>query len=807
MNKFIIFLIVGLYAFAIDVQAQKVFMNGDVYSTDPINPEAFNENLFQEVMLYKVNYYMDSLGLEGFEAHDFFIDPATQHALYMAETQDASLDGKGAFKTVRTRLIAAGGSGVGAELVARITIRVSNEFITYESLADQVLDRWKTGKFANDLFSQKYFFAGISAKIDETGKKIFVSMYIGNYASLGSNYYADGGILVPVTTKKYGLKPSNEKLCKKATGKMPDLVDLQSGLSINDNGEIVFKYNDLKRFKRFIKGKKDALAVDVIQKEQYNNCNGENVADFSRPNIGFMTKRIWSKKLYKNNLAEAEGAGKKTKVTKLEVILGELPLELRPEDVELNLMIIKNKSVCANIPQSYVDKKIYDFVPKIGLLPDTVLPAGVPEYLPTETSAQLNFRIPFEQGKYTYNPEDMVPVIAALNEPDFIIDKIFISAFSSLEGTNNENTILQKKRAESIVKALEENQNASIIDSIVTAPNLKDLQADAKGTIYDEVCTMNLEEAIAYVNAHRKEMEFLLENHRYADVTMWITYDIAGEKEQRYVIDQFNKAVEANKLDYALSIQKYIMKQVINGHYSDKAVSDMRIPQGKEYVGLNMNKIWLTQYVFMDVLDEDYLTKIDDLNKLDNNNIYVEFNDILCEIVVTDLNDSKSTDILQTRIDGIYNTPIKTDLVDLLNIELQYQIMDIVKDSLGFDHPTVVKSMNKIKEIIKFNELTWENSLKLASVFINHADYEYAIRLLEPYIFDEHVPFVFLTTYVTVCSKVENKVHSNSFYYALERIKQQDKNFFCGLFSPDKLSLQTFVNTKVKNLYCETCNK
>ncbi|HNQ68111.1 MAG TPA: hypothetical protein PKN32_07025 [Bacteroidales bacterium] len=807
MKRFIIFLLFGLIALSINVNAQKVFMNGGVYSTDPINPEAFNENLFQEVLLFKVNSFMDSLGLEGFEAHDFFIDPAVQHALIMADNQDASLEGKGAYKTVKSRLIAAGGSGVGAEVVARITIRVSNEFITYESLANQVLDRWKTGKYANDLLSQKYFFAGISAKIDETGKKVFVSMYIGNYASLGSSYYADGGILVPVTTKKYGLKPADEKLCKKATGKMPDLVDLQSGLSINDNGQIVFKYNDLKRFRRFIKGKKDALAVDIIQKEQFNNCRSENVADFSRPNIGYMTKRVWSKKIYKTNLAQAEGEGKKTKVTKLEVVLGELPVELRPEDVELNLMIIKNKSVCANISQSYVDKKIYDFVPKIGLLPDTLLPAGVPEYFPTETSAQLNFRIPFEQGKYTYNPQDMIPVIAALNEPDFIIDKIFISAFSSLEGTNNENTVLQKKRAQSIVKALEENQNASIIDSIVTAPNLAALQADAKGTIYDEVCKMNLEEAIVYVNAHRKEMEFLLENHRYADVTMWITYDIEGDKEQRYVSDQFNKAVEAGRIDYALSIQKYIMKQVISGHYSDKAVSDMRIPQGKEYVGLNMNKIWLTQYVFMDVLDEDYLTKIDDLNKLDNNNIYVEYNDILCEIIVTDLDNSKATDLLQTRIDRIYNTPIKVDLVDLLNIELQYQIMDIVKDSLGFEHPIVVKSMNKIKEIIKFNELTWENSLKLASVFINHADYEYAIKLLEPYIFDEHVPFVFLSTYVTVCSKVDNKVQSNSFYYALERIKKQDKNFFCNLFSPDKLSIQTFVNTKVKNLYCETCNK
>lgn len=805
MKKFFTISAILMLAVSLNMQAQKTFMEGNVMSTDPINPAAFNEKLFQDVLIYKINTYMDSLGLEGYEAHEFFLKPAREHAIMMSEDEDASLEGPGGYKTVRDRLIAVGGTGIGAEVVGRITIRVSNEYISYESLADQVFERWKTGKYAKDLFSQKYFFAGVSGKLDATQKKVFVSMYLGNYASFAPAMGSEGELTVPVTTKKYGLKPYDEKICKKTTRKMPDIVDLQDGLSINDNGEIVFKYNDLKKFRRFIKASKDGIAVDIVQKDQFDKCKSQNIADYSNVNIGYMTKRIYAKKLYKNNIAPGEG--KKNKVTKLEVVLGELPLEFKPEDVELNLMIIKEKSVCHNIPQTWVDKKIHDFVPKIGLMPDTLLPAGVPEYTPTETSTELKFRIPFEQGKFNYKPEDMIPVIAALNEPDFIINQIFISAYSSLEGSIAENAVLQKKRAQSIVQALEENQNASIVDTIVTAPNLKDLQADCKGTIYDAVCEMQLEEAVAYVNGKAKEMEFLLANHRYADVTIWITYDIDGEKEQRYVVDQFNKAVEAGKLNYALSIQKYILKRVVEGRYNEKAVSDMRIPQGKEYVGLNMNKIWLTQFVNMDALDDDYLTKIDDLNKLDATNIYVDFNDVLCEVLITDLENEKTQTGLQMRIDKMYNTPIRVDLVDLLNIELQYQVMDIYKDSLGFDHPVVVKSMTKIKEIIKFNELTWQNSLKLASVFINHADYEYAVRLLEPWIYDENIPFVLLSTYVTVCSKVDYKVHSNNYVYALERVKKMDQDFFCKLFNSDKLSVQTFVNTRVKQMYCDTCKK
>ena len=220
---------------------------------------------------------------------------------------------------------------------------------------------------------------------------------------------------------------------------------------------------------------------------------------------------------------------------------------------------------------------------------------------------------------------------------------------------------------------------------------------------------------------------------RYADITMDITYDLRDAlKEQKFVLKQFNKAVEAKQLDLALSIQKYILKQVVAGRYNDRAVSEMNIPEGADYVGLNMNKVWLTQFIYSDPLDEDYRDRVDELNKQDLANAYVDYNDVLCEVVVNDLSNESYVEKLQARIDKLYNTPINMDVVDMLNIELQYQVMDIYKDSCGYDHPTVVKCLEKMKEIIKFDKLNWENSLKFASIFINHSDYEYAIHLLEP---------------------------------------------------------------------------
>ena len=804
MKKLFILLASALLLICLSNSAfsQEKFMEDGVYSTDKINPSNFKEKLFEKVLISRVNMYLDSLGLEGFEQNEFFVGPAKEHLTYMVAKQDTKTD------ECKKYLVAAGGTGVGSEVAGKLTIKVSNEFITYEDAASQLVSRWGAGKPQKILAGQKYFFAGVGSQIDE--KKIFVSMFVGNYASItpirvDSKSAPSASLTVPVTTKKYGLKPYDEKVCKKVYRKMPNLWDMQSGLSVNDNGEIVFKYNDLKKFKKFMKGSKDALAVDIIQPEQFK-CGNENIADYSRNNLGYMTKRVWSKKIYKNNVAPGEG--RKNKVTKLEVVLGLFPTELNPSDAEMNLMVIKEKSVCANIPKSYVDNKIYDFVPKIGLLPDTVLASGMKEYSPKATKERLTFKIMFEQGKSDYKPEEMQDVIATLNEPDFFIDKIFIRAYSSLEGNEATNTQLQKKRAESIVKALEKNQNASIVDSIVTAANLKDLQDAVRGTSYESLCDMDMRAAVSYVNSNQKKLEPYLKQTRYADITIDVTYDLRdAKKEQKYVLKQFNKAVEAKQLDLALSIQKYILKQVVSGRYDDQAVADMNIPEGADYVGLNMNKVWLTQFIYSDPLDEDYRDRVDELNKQDLANNYVDYNDVLCEIVVNDLSNESYVEKLQARVDKLYNTPINMDVVDMLNIELQYQVMDIYKDSCGYDHPTVVKCLEKMKEIIKFDKLTWENSLKFASIFINHSDYEYAIHLLEPWIDDERVPLVYISTYVTVCSKVEYKIHSNNYVKALERLKEMDSKYFCDLFKSGKLSIQTFVNTKAKKVYCEACAK
>jgi hypothetical protein len=805
MRKTILLLIISFFSVYGFSQEKQI---GEIQNSDEkVNPDSFDDNLLSKLVVEEVNMFMDSISKEGFETDKFLSSIANDHADEMAKNKSASTEGSGKTKDVSSRILYYGGSGLGDELVMRFSIKTTEEFYTYRELARNIVLKWSgSTKSVRILQKGQFYSAGVGCGLDDSRKKVYVSFMMGNYYTQNTGAYRIDEMNVPYTTKSYGLTNYVYRTCRKCKRYFPDIIDLQKGLSVNELGEIVFEYNDLRKFKRLIRKPKDALAVDIVQKSQYSECKMANAVDYTLVNRGVMTKRMWSKKLYKKNTAPAEG--KRNRVSKLRVVLGELPEELNPEDVELNLMIIQDKSVCFDLTPSFSFDAGYEYSQKIDLLPDTIVPEGVPAYVPEATVNELSFRIPFERNKYDYKIEDIEPVLNTLNEPDFIINKVYVAAYSSLEGSVSANEKLQNQRSQSIIGALRDNQNENLIDSVTNEANWNDFKNDVKGTQYEALAKGTMSEAIHKIQTEglAKKLEPILSKHRYAAVTIWITYDIAGEKEQYYVVNQFNKAIKSGDLASALSIQKYMLEEVSKDNYNKEVVEAMEIPQGVDYVGLNMNKICMQKMVNQDVIDSTYQASISELWDLNNDNKFIYYNKLYCGVLMSDLTNEYEREELQDEIDFMYDYDLTKKSVDLLNVELQYRLMDEFKDSVGYEHPIVAGSLNRIKEIIDFDDVNWQNSLKLASVFLNHGDYDYAFDLLDPFVDDEKVFPELLFTYISLCSKVDNKYHSNRFVLALERAREMDPERFCSLFSGKKsFPKQVFANDKVKKMHCEYC--
>jgi hypothetical protein len=774
-----------------------------------IDKENFNENLLNEIILFELNRIREKqYNLGWLEKDSILSRAANDQAGFMVNWESATLKGPGKYKTTGRRVEYQGGSNKAEEIVSKMSIYKSTGVQTYLQLATDLSYRWYKNKKTEAIITNLgYRFAGVGSKMDEAGKKIYISCVVGNYDSWNKGQYQRSTMTLPYSKRKYWLKPYNQKECRKC-GYYKNIQELQNCLFVQDN-KIYFRHEDYKQLKRLIRKPKDGLAVDIIQKSQFQ-CDKFNNINNSYFNYGILTKRIYSKKLYKMNLV----TGKRVKA--IEVCLGDLPSGLSG-DYELNLLIIQNKHVCLNLPQTCTPSAEVEYADQLEMLADTITITET-EYSPHATSTRLTFKIPFEVNKYEYKQEDIDPFLKSLNEPDFIIDELLITAYSSIEGTEAQNRELQEKRAESIVNALKSRQKQEMITRVKKDYNWDRFLIDVKGTNYSELADMTLEEAQAYIKEKKlnKKLESILKHHRYALINMKITYDIEGDKEQAYVVKMFNNAIKQDDLPLALSIQKYIFKQVIGGRYDENAVYGQEIPEDpKAYgmetkklwiTGLLMNKLWLEHYVKEDEFDATYCSRLGDLLAIEPANAYVQYNVLYCKIMNNKLKDEREISEVQDQIEALYETVLQKEVVDRLNLKHQFNVIETLDTIPNQQDAMVVESLDRIKEIVDLKENTWQNALKLSYIFIKQEDYEFALKLIEPFVYEEKIFGELLFTYVSLCSHYPEKFHTRRFEIVIQRIHDEYPDRFCELFGKNRLTVLVFKNPVIKKMYCETCN-
>lgn len=770
---------------------------------EDFHPEILSDILRAEINKYKLKLKEDTLSLET-----ILVNAADDQAKFMASIANATYDQGGKKKNTGKRIVFYGGSSNGEELVVKMPIKKGNEVFTYGKVVDDIMFKWLSDKKGMIVLNDpQYVFIGIGSALDEDGKKVYVSAVFGNYNSMPTGAANIKNLSKPFTTKKYGLKKYDEKICRRCS-KFRKIEDLQKGLSIREN-KVYFKYDDFKALKKLLKDPTDGLVIDFVQKEQYS-CEEDNIINNNLVNKGVMIKRYKPSKLEKKNLITDPKERKKS----VEVLIGPVPSGLS-SDFEMNLLVVIGKKVCHIIPPSFNETAGLEYSNVIELLADTIV-VGESDYVPTAENSSLEFIVPFDRNKSNYKPEDIEPLIKKLKEPDFIIKDLTISAFSSIEGTDETNKVLQKKRAESIVEAIKNRQKDKFISNISTGDNMDDFKNDIQGTEYSNMASMTVEEAQEYIRTNNltKKLEPILQKHRYAKINMKITYDIKGKKEEAYVLSRFNKSVKENNLTRALSIQKFIFKKVLRKEYSSEAVTGQEIPETSEFAGLLlnklwlsgllMNKLWLEKYINNEDISEEFCEKITNLHNMAPENFYITYNWYYCRILHEELTSEKQITDFQRDISNLYNTGLKKKTVDFLNMEFQFKVIQYL-DTTDEPLPLLLASLDTIKSISKLTEANWQNSLKLAYIFINQKDYEFAAKLIEPYISDKNPFDELIFTYIAICSHLPYKFHSPKFTLAMNKAKELDKDRYCKLFKKDRLTIQSLENTAVKETYCKTC--
>jgi uncharacterized protein YkwD len=771
-------------------------------SEEKINPESFQEDLLRKALLKKVNNYRVSQKLDTLIYEELLEKVAKDQSDYMDKKDEVTSEqSSGKKKDVGSRLKFYGGSNQAEELPAGQALSKGKEMMAYSEAAAQIFDKWVKGKKMQPLLvSSSNIFTGIGVTFDKLNRKIYVAEVFGGVKSFNFGAKKKKELAIPFTTKKFRLKKAEEKECK-ACDKFTDYDHLYDGLYV-DKGNIYIKYDNLKAFKKLFKDPKDGLAVDIIQKAQYPCDKNYNITDNNLLSKGILIKRKFSKKIFKGNMVKDP----KEKLKKLDVMLGKMPANLKEGDYEFNLEIIIGKRICKVISRKYKESGVVDSETPIDIIPDTSSAGSQAQFKPSAESTILQFIIPFQKNKADYHPDDIKPFITSLNEPDFIIDEIVISAFSSIEGDSVQNADLQKKRAESIFKSLETYEKEKTVKQVVMGDSWEEFKKLVVGTPHENLASMTKKEAnkFMYEKNLLNEMEPILAKGRYGKIVMDVTFDIKGKKEYPYVLKTFEKAIKKGDVEQALSIQRFAFKKIFSGTYAAGAFTSIPIPNESKFAVLLLNNLWLEKKLKSDSLSDKYCSPIKNLVKLAPSEPAILFDGLFCALKQNSFTKAKQLDSIQTKIDGLYSSKINKKYLDGLNIEFQFKIIDMM-DTAEVQSPLVAKSIEKIKKIYKIEESSWQNALKLSYIFARKKEYAFAAKLIEPFILQPKVGENLIYTYISISSYLPESLMLSNFNAALNRARVMNKKRYCELFGAPNLSFQVLDNPNIKKEYCKAC--
>jgi uncharacterized protein YkwD len=750
-------------------------------------------------ILTGLNKFRKENGLDTFEVQEVVLKASEISSSKMAEDEKA--DAKSLPFTTPKNLKKAGGSGKGEEMIIVTPMGKGKDPAKPEDIAKVVIAKWTASKKEREIVLRpSNTYAGITSTPDENGKRVYVSVVFGNYQSFNEGAKHKKELKVPFNTKSKKLKDADPRKCKNCE-KFKDVETLRNGLSV-ENGKIYLEYNNLKLLKRLLKKSSDGLAVDIVQKDQYSQ-EDYNIMDNAVRNKGVMLKVVKKDKLFAKNLIKPENPKKKNqKVNKLRVEMGVFPKAIEGP-YELNLLIVQDGIVCKTVLRSYTEYVDQDSNTPVEMLPmPESLEAKKPPFEPRSESSLLNFTVPFEKNKSEFKKEDIQPFIDALHEPDFIIDGLYIYAYSSIEGDSNANNKLQRKRAESVVKILQSMQENKINPTIMTTDSWNLFVLEMEDGKYDHLTKMSKAEAVKTINRSKDlaaELEPFLAKERFAQIVMDVTYDISGAKEEKFSLVQFNRAVKSNNARQAYRIMDYIANKVQEKKYSADIFDKMEIPNDAASIGILMNKIYYEYLLNGKVVTDEEYNAVMDLQKLDASNNIVKYNALFCKVVAdSSIGDKTAQAEMQLKIDELYKTDIPKKTVDGLNIEWQFKILDAI-DTLDDAEAQRQACIDKIKSFYDFKNATWQNAVKLAYAFARAKDYKFAASILEPYLDSKQDKVLY--AYVSIASHVPEKFFSHKFASALSQIKNTNKEKYCKLFGEPYMSFQVLDNPDIKKEY------
>jgi len=498
------------------------------------------------------------------------------------------------------------------------------------------------------------------------------------------------------------------------------------------------------------------------------------------------------------------------------VDLGLLPKEFRGDEYELNLLLLSKKNVCHYTSFYNIKRYKWDLL-DMGLYTDTIIhhdkESNEKEQKKKQSTSiqykQLNFVVPFEKNKSNYTKEDLLPLYDSLSLNLYDIKQIRIRAYASVEGSKANNIRLQESRAKSIVEALQDYQSEQIEYDISSAENWVEFYQDIKGTEFASMDNLSKDAVKKKLEnkAYSAKMEGILGKHRKAVIQISIekktSFNSLTEEE---IIREFKKSISNKDEETARELMNLAFQRVINKESPSDFLAQLELPNQQEY-GLLANRKSVFQY-FLDEEDlnatyEDFLA----LKKIMPNSKEVNYNlvSLKFKLWLAGAQNIKPENF-QREIRALVRYGVSQKLVNRMLINYNIILSEI--NMFKRDYKAKDRNLKSIFSKYRSINPSPQDLLKLAQYFVAYGKFDWATKLIKPYIGKVDTDEDLLFYYINLTVADEKMVTQRSYKKIILNAIDLNEERFCSIFNSalrDGISFQLLDIPVLKQNYCESC--
>jgi len=771
---------------------------------DDINVKEFNQEFLEELITEKVNTYLNSQKLPEFKVDKTLYLAAEDQANYMLKVGKAvssQLTKKKSTPFDRVAIFEGFHSQVaendlelkiGAK--ARIPGQVKSITLkSYENIANYFVQTWiKDKKALKHIKNPLHYKIATAISLNKKEKILYVAQV---YAS--EPYILPAG--ESAIEDNHNINPYNKEECDDLDKKYSYLPELMSDNIFFEKGNIYFYFHDLELLKGVMASSKDAIAIDVVTRNQFS-CETGNKLYPSKIHKGFLLPPIYKTELFKNNELAADGA--------LQINLGAIPSWVDTNNVEFNLLIIKNNCLCQTV--------IYNSLQGENLRAlnlDFAIDTLSISHSADSIMRKLEFTIPFERNKSTYHISDIKPFLDSLNLNQLDLKTIEVVAYSSIEGEVAGNEKLQQKRAKSILKVINDYGIKNINTIISTKENWDGFYKSLEGSPYEkDLLKLSKEQIRAIVNSDSLDynLEPYLEDQRKAKIIITLEKIIVDSALLAVLPSKFSNALKTKNYLKAMAYQSIMFKNVKEKKLKKEEILKLDIPFLKETVSLNNNLIaFKGLYNNTDNKDSLYSYLLRDVKTqlmIDPMSSHLKYNKVLLRLLLWSNKASREKDpkYLLKELKSLYTGTVESWKVNQLLMNYHLIAADFYYEKKEFSARE--KALKEVKKILLQSQLNRDQIKKISDYFIFQMRINWAVEIMLPWAKKETIDEDFLFTFLTIAIYNKKTIPTELYISFLEKAKRMNKERFCKLFGFPNMSFQLLQDLPIKNMYCNTCN-